>query len=253
MTNTSDPTPAGQPGDPSAAPSRATLDKAPNEVATMFDTVADRYEITNGVMSLGLDRIWRRAVVRAVAAVAGERVLDIAAGTGTSTEPFVAAGVHAVPADFSLGMLRVGKRARPALAFTAADAMHLPFADDSFDAVTMSYGLRNVADPAQALSEFLRVTRPGGRVVICEFSSPTLAPVRTAYRQVALRALPMVARRTASNPDSYVYLAESIRAWPTQPELAATMREVGWADVAWRNLTGGIVALHRASKPVATA
>lgn len=248
----SDDRPGDHSGDHSGAPSRATLDKAPHEVATMFDTVAERYEITNEVMSLGLDRLWRRALVRAVAAVPGERVLDIAAGTGTSTEPFVDAGVHAVPADFSMGMLRVGKRQRPRLAFTAADAMHLPFADDSFDAVTMSYGLRNVADPAQALAEFLRVTRPGGRVVICEFSSPTLAPVRAAYRQVALRALPVVARRTASNPDSYVYLAESIRAWPVQAELARTMREVGWSRVAWRNLSGGVVALHRATKPAAT-
>ena len=149
--------------------SRASLDKDPRDVAAMFDDVASKYDVTNDVLSLGQDRLWRRAVVAACEAVPGQVVLDIAAGTGTSSEPFAYSGVDVVPADFSLGMLRVGHQRRSDLGFTAADAMHLPFADESFDVVTMSFGLRNVADPDAALREFLRVTKPGGRLVICEF------------------------------------------------------------------------------------
>ncbi|WP_153396242.1 demethylmenaquinone methyltransferase [Ornithinicoccus halotolerans] len=225
---------------------RASLDKQPRQVAAMFDDVARRYDVTNDVLSAGLDRRWRRAVTDAVAPRPGERVLDIAAGTGTSSEPFAAAGATVVPADFSLGMLREGRRRRPGLAFTAADALALPFADGSFDAVTMSFGLRNVADPAAALAEFHRVTRPGGRLVLCEFSTPTWGPFRTLYREYLMRALPAVARRVSSNPESYLYLAESIQAWPDQEQLARTVRAAGWGQVRWRNLTGGVVALHHA-------
>lgn len=228
--------------------SRAQLDKKPVDVASMFDTVAEKYDLTNDVLSLGQDRLWRRAVVRTVAAVAGERILDIAAGTGTSSEPFADAGVDVVPADFSLGMLKVGHRRRPDMAFTAADAMSLPFADESFDAVTMSFGLRNVADMSVALREFLRVTKPGGRLVICEFSQPVNKTFRTVYSNYLMRLLPQVARRTSSNPESYVYLAESIRAWPPQGELARRIEQAGWAHVGWTNLTGGVVALHTAVK-----
>jgi len=228
---------------------RADLDKAPADVASMFDTVAERYDLTNDILSMGQDRSWRRATVAAVDARPGQVVLDIAAGTGTSSEPCADAGVHVVPADFSLGMLRVGHRRRPDLAFTAADATRLPFADASFDAVTMSFGLRNVVDVAGAVREFARVTKPGGRLVVCEFSQPVWGPVRAAYLNYLMRALPAIARRTSSNPESYVYLAESIRAWPDQRELAAKIREAGWADVQWRNLSGGIVALHRATRP----
>ncbi len=231
--------------------SRASLAKDPKDVAAMFDDVAGRYDVTNDVLSLGQDRLWRRAVHAAVDARAGERVLDIAAGTGTSSEPFADHGVDVVPADFSLGMLRVGRRRRPDLAFTAADAMRLPFADDSFDAVTMSFGLRNVSDVDLALREFLRVTRPGGRLVVCEFSQPTRKALRTAYTEYLMRSLPPVARRVSSDPESYVYLAESIMAWPDQRALAERVRDAGWEHVAWRNLTGGIVALHRATKPAA--
>lgn len=229
--------------------SRASLDKDPRDVAAMFDTVAGRYDLTNDVLSLGQDRLWRRAVRQAVAATPGERVLDIAAGTGTSSEPFDADGADVVPADFSLGMLRVGRARRADLAFTAADAMRLPFADDCFDVVTMSFGLRNVADPAVALAEFVRVTRPGGRLVVCEFSQPTNRVLRTVYREYLMRALPGVARRTSSNPESYVYLAESIQAWPDQRALALRIADAGWTSVRWRNLSGGIVALHHAIAP----
>ncbi|NUO90191.1 MAG: demethylmenaquinone methyltransferase [Dermatophilaceae bacterium] len=228
--------------------SRAQLDKKPVDVASMFDTVAEKYDVTNDVLSLGQDRLWRRAVVKAVAARRGERILDIAAGTGTSSEPWADQEIEVVPADFSLGMLRVGRRRRPDMAFTAADAMSLPFADESFDVVTMSFGLRNVADPEVALREFLRVTKHGGRLLVCEFSQPVNKVFRTVYTNYLMRALPPVARRTSSNPDSYVYLAESIRAWPPQGELAGVIEGAGWQQVGWTNLTGGIVALHHATK-----
>lgn len=228
---------------------RASLDKRPDEVAEMFDDVAGRYDLTNDVLSLGQARVWRKAVVRAVGAHRGERVLDIAAGTGTSSEPFADAEVEVVPADFSIGMLREGCRRRPDMAFTAADALQLPFADGAFDVVTMSFGLRNVADVDAALREFRRVTAPGGRLVVCEFSQPTWRPFRVVYSEYLMRALPVVARRISSNPDSYVYLAESIQAWPTQRQLAEQILEAGWRDVRWRNLTGGVVALHHATRP----
>ncbi len=228
--------------------SRAALDKQPHEVAAMFDTVAERYDITNDVLSLGQDRRWRRVVLDACGAKPGERVLDIAAGTGTSSEPFADRGIEVVPADFSLGMLEVGKKRRADLAFTAADAMGLPFADASFDVVTMSFGLRNVHDTDVALAEFARVTRPGGRLVVCEFSQPTNAAFGTVYREYLMQALPKVARRVSSNPESYVYLAESIQAWPDQRALAGRIAAAGWTGVEWRNLTGGIVAIHRATR-----
>lgn len=227
---------------------RATLDKQPHEVAAMFDDVAARYDLMNDVLSLGQARLWRKAVARAVDARAGQRVLDLAAGTGTSSLPFGADGATVVPCDFSLGMLREGKRRHPDLPLTAGDATRLPFADDVFDAVTISFGLRNIQDTEAALREMLRVTRPGGRVVVCEFSRPTWAPFRTVYTEYLMRALPPVAKAVSSNPDAYVYLAESIRAWPDQAGLAARLRQVGWSRVAWRNLSGGIVALHRGFK-----
>ncbi len=225
---------------------RADLHKKPAEVAAMFDDVARRYDLTNDVLSLGLDRRWRTRVVEAVGAAPGDRILDLAAGTGTSSQPFADDGAFVVPCDFSLGMLRVGKSARPALGFTAGDGTRLPFADDTFDAVTISFGLRNIVDPDGGLRELLRVTRPGGRLVVCEFSSPTLVPVRTAYLEYLMRALPSLARAVSSSPDAYVYLAESIRVWPDQQTLATRVSAAGWREVEWRNLTGGIVALHRA-------
>ena len=228
---------------------RAQLDKRPRDVASMFDEVASRYDLMNDVMTAGIHRTWRAAAVDAVAARPGDVVLDIGAGTGFSSEPYRAAGVRVVPADFSLGMLRVGKERVADLPFTAADATRLPFADDSFDAVTMSYALRNVGDHAAALREFHRVTRPGGTLVVLEFSSLTVPAVNRFYKEYLMTAIPAAARRLSSNPDAYVYLAESIQAWPDQRALAQDVAAAGWTGVEWRNLTGGIVALHRAVKP----
>ncbi len=226
---------------------RAELDKDPRDVASMFDDVAERYDLTNDILSLGQDRLWRREVVRAVGATAGQTVLDLAAGTGTSSVPLGRSGARVVSSDFSLGMLGKGRRTLPDWPFVAGDALALPFRDDSFDAVTMSFGLRNVSDVDQALTELLRVTKPGGRMVVCEFSHATWRPFRVVYEEYLMKALPAIATKASSNPEAYVYLAESIRAWPTQPELAARIRGVGWQKPAWRNLSGGIVALHRAT------
>lgn len=229
--------------------SRASLDKQPQDVAKMFDEVAKRYDVTNDILSLGQDRRWRGKVVEMVAPQPGERILDLAAGTGTSSEPFAKAGAIVVPCDFSQGMLNVGKADRPDLAFTAGDGMKLPFGDDSFDAVTISFGLRNFVDTATGLREMLRVTKTGGRLVVCEFSQPTWAPFRTLYSNYLMKALPSIATKVSSDPESYVYLAESIQDWPDQRALAEIISKAGWGRVDWSNLSGGIVALHHCLKP----
>jgi demethylmenaquinone methyltransferase/2-methoxy-6-polyprenyl-1,4-benzoquinol methylase len=226
---------------------RATLDKDPHEVASMFDAVARRYDITNTVLSLGQDRFWRRATRKALDIGPGDRVLDLAAGTAVSTEELARSGAWCVAADFSVGMLLAGNaRAVPKV---AADATRLPFGEGTFDAVTISFGLRNVVEPEAGLREMARVTKPGGRLVVCEFSTPTNALFATVYKEYLMQALPRVARAVASNPEAYVYLAESIRGWPDQAELARRIKGAGWSGVRWRNLTGGIVALHAATRP----
>ncbi|PZG23025.1 demethylmenaquinone methyltransferase [Nonomuraea aridisoli] len=235
---------------------RAQLDKQPDEVAAMFDRTARRYDLVNDVISLGQVRLWRRAVAAAVDAGPGEVVLDLGAGTGTSTDAFTTLGARAIASDFSLGMLRTGVRRHGGNAlsgagvpFIAGDALRLPFADEAFDAVTISVALRNVHDTEQALREMLRVTKPGGRLVILEFSHVTFGPFDLVYREYLMKLLPKVAKVFGSNDDSYEYLAESIRDWPDQATLARTIQRAGWERVAWRNLTMGIVALHRGFKP----
>jgi demethylmenaquinone methyltransferase / 2-methoxy-6-polyprenyl-1,4-benzoquinol methylase len=232
--------------DADSGSARATLDKRRGDVAAMFDRVAARYDLANDVLSLGQDRAWRRQVVQAVDPHPGQLILDVAAGTGTSSEPFAERGAMVIPSDLSFGMLLVGKQRRPSLSFVAADALQLPYADASFDAVTISFGLRNVEDTAAALSEMRRVIKPDGALVVCEFSTPTWGPFRTLYSDYLVAALPRIATLVSSNPAAYQYLAESIQAWPDQQRLATMIEKAGWRDVEWRNLSGGIVALHRA-------
>ena len=240
---------------------RAHLDKRPGDVAAMFDRVAERYDLMNDVLSLGLDRRWRRAVAASLGARAGERVLDLAAGTGTVSVVLTEAGARCVPCDFSLGMLQVGAarlrgteppragrrpRGTPASGSWPVTRLRCRSARRAFDAVTISFGLRNVADPMTALAEMRRVTRPGGRLLVCEFSHLASPALDALYNRSLLTALPAVARRLSPNPDAYSYLAESIRAWPGRAELADMIRAAGWSRVRWRTLSFGIVALHLA-------
>lgn len=227
---------------------RANMDKNPAEVAAMFDGVAKRYDLVNDLLSLGQTKAWRRATTAIIAPKPGMKILDMAAGTGSSSEPLAAAGADVIPADFSEGMLGAGRKARPHLPFTKADALNLPFNDGEFDVFTISFGLRNTNDTDKALKEALRVVKPGGRLVVAEFSSPTWLPFRTIYSNYLMRALPWIASKTSSNPDAYIYLAESIRAWPNQVALAAKIEAAGWRRVTWKNLTGGVVAVHIAHK-----
>jgi demethylmenaquinone methyltransferase / 2-methoxy-6-polyprenyl-1,4-benzoquinol methylase len=235
---------------------RADLDKRPGDVAAMFDGIAERYDLLNDILSAGQVRLWRRAVARITGAGPGDRVLDLAAGTGTSALSFTATGADCVACDFSLGMLRAGQsrlagRKQPdggRLAAVGGDALRLPFRDGAFDAVTISFGLRNVADPGAALAEMRRVTRPGGRLVVCEFSTITIAPLDMLYRRYLINVLPAIARRTARHPEAYTYLAESITDWPAQRELAGVIEAAGWSAVRWRDLSLGVVAVHVARR-----
>jgi demethylmenaquinone methyltransferase / 2-methoxy-6-polyprenyl-1,4-benzoquinol methylase len=228
--------------------SRANLGKDPDEVAAMFDGVARRYDIVNDLLSLGQTKAWRRAATKIIAPAPGMKILDLAAGPGSSSEPLHKAGATVFSTDFSEGMLAQGRKSRPYLNFSKADALNLPFEADSFDLTTISFGLRNTVDYPKALAEALRVTKVGGRIVVVEFSHPTWAPFRSLYLGYLMRALPAIARKTASNPDAYVYLAESIRAWPDQRQLAAAMEAAGWGSVTWKNLTFGVVSVHSGIK-----
>jgi demethylmenaquinone methyltransferase/2-methoxy-6-polyprenyl-1,4-benzoquinol methylase len=222
----------------------------------MFDGIAERYDLMNDILSAGQVRLWRRAVARITGAGPGTRVLDLAAGTGTSALSFTATGADCVACDFSLGMLRAGQSQRAGrtrhgagrLGLIAGDALRLPFRDEAFDAVTISFGLRNVASPGAALAEMRRVTRPGGRLVVCEFSTITNAPLDMLYRRYLINVLPAIARRTARNAEAYQYLAESIADWPAQRELAGVIEAAGWSAVRWRDLSLGVVAVHVARR-----
>jgi demethylmenaquinone methyltransferase / 2-methoxy-6-polyprenyl-1,4-benzoquinol methylase len=233
------PTPSDLP-----APGRNGKDAA--LVQAMFDRVAPRYDLANAALSLGQDAHWRR--VTAIAArPAGARVLDVAAGPGNVATELVARGADEVTAlDLSFNMLAEGARRRhPDITWVNGDAQRLPFPDASFDAVTISFGLRNVPDPELALREFGRVTRPGGRVVVCEFANPTWAPFRAVYRRYLVGLLPLGARLVSSSPSAYRYLADSILAWPDRRAIAGWIEAAGFDEVQVKDLAGGIVAVHR--------
>lgn len=227
---------------------RADLDKKATDVQGMFNAVAKNYDLMNSLASLGQVRRWRKEVRRAVVTRPAMRVLDVAAGTGASSIEFVRAGADVVAVDFSEGMLEEGRRRHPEIDFRQADAMNLPFEDNSFDAVTTSFGLRNIQDFDRALREFYRVLRPGGHLVVCEFSRPTWAPFRALYHFFLGTVVPGLARMASYDAVAYDYLTESILDWPSQYVLAAHLRRAGFERLQLRNLSGGIVALHRGYK-----
>ncbi|QEO08816.1 class I SAM-dependent methyltransferase [Protaetiibacter larvae] len=226
------------------------MDKRPDEVSGMFSDVARGYDRTNDLLSVGNSVLWRIATVNAIDPQPGERILDVAAGTGTSSAAIAKRGATVVAVDFSPGMIEEGRRRHPELEFIEADAERLPFGDEEFDAVTISFGLRNIAHPLVALGELYRVLKPGGRLVICEFSHPPSALMRAGYEAYLKVALPLVAKLSSTNPAAYRYLVESIQQWPDQQQLSKWIRGVGFTRVAHRNLTAGVVALHRGRKPV---
>jgi len=213
----------------------------------MFDRVAPRYDLANTVFSLGKDRLWRHAAAQATGLADGEVAADVACGTGLLAQELarLAPGAGVVGFDFSGEMVRraAGTAGRPR--FAVADALRLPLADASVDVVTIAFGLRNLPEPAAGLLEFRRVLRPGGRLVVCEFSHPTVPLLSQVYRRYLTRLMPLAARRLASDAEAYEYLARSIAAWPDQEGLARWLAEAGFEQVRWRNLSGGIVALHR--------
>lgn len=231
---------------------RADLDKRPADVSAMFDEVSRGYDMTNTLMSLGTDRIWRYQTRRAVDPRAGQRILDLACGSGVSTVSLASTGARVTGVDFSPGMLEVARERHgdhPRVDFEQGDATDLPFHADTFDAATIQYGLRNVADPEKAISELFRVVKPGGRVVIAEFSQVENPLWRGMYRTWMRVASPVIAKLSGSNAVAYDYLDESIESWVDRATLSKWMRRAGFVDVEVRVLTGGIVALHRGFVP----
>lgn len=223
---------------------RANLNKDPDDVSKMFDDVAHRYDFLNDLLSLGRTKAWRRVVTSIIAPKPGMKILDIAAGTGSSSRPLVDKGAEVTALDFSHGMIEQGRKQNKNINFVQGDALKLPFEDNSFDVTTISFGLRNTSNTEKALKEALRVTKDGGRIVVAEFSHPVNPVFRKIYLNYLMKALPVIVKKISKNPDAYIYLAESIRAWPDQAELASIMRDSGFKSVAWQDLTFGIVAVH---------
>jgi demethylmenaquinone methyltransferase/2-methoxy-6-polyprenyl-1,4-benzoquinol methylase len=221
-------------------------------VQRMFDRVAPRYDLANTVLSFGQDRHWREAAARATDLRDGEVAVDVACGTGRLAAALVQLqpGATVIGLDFSWEMVRRAHAdRRERLGFAVADAMRLPLRDTSVDVVTIAFGLRNLPEPGQGLLELRRVLRPGGRLVVCEFSRPVVPGFRQVYERYLGSLLPLAARRLSSDPEAYQYLARSIGAWPGQEELAGWLRGADLEHVRWRDLTGGIVALHRGTAP----
>jgi demethylmenaquinone methyltransferase/2-methoxy-6-polyprenyl-1,4-benzoquinol methylase len=229
---------------------RPVRDKDAALVQRMFDRVAPRYDVANTVFSFGLDRHWRAVTGDAIAPRPGMTIIDVAGGTGALAALLAARGARVVVADLSFEMIRVGTgRVHRPVRWTVADALRLPLADASVDAVTIAFGLRNLNDTHAGLAEFRRVVRPGGQLAVLEFSQPVRPAFRILYHRYLLAALPRAARVFTSAPAAYGYLARSIAAWPDQHQLAAIIGRSGWEQVRWKNLSGGIVALHHAVRP----
>jgi demethylmenaquinone methyltransferase/2-methoxy-6-polyprenyl-1,4-benzoquinol methylase len=226
---------------------------AHHDVRAMFDRIAGRYRLMNALMTFGRDRAWRRAAVEDAALPPGGRLLDLASGTGDIALEVLRQdpAARVIAADFSLEMMRVGRR-RPGggrIAWCAADALALPFADASFDAVTSGYLLRNVADRARAFREQARVVRPGGRVVCLDTSPPPPSPLRPLALLYLRRVIPLLGRLIAGDQSAYAYLSASTEGFKTPEELAATMREAGLVEVRYRRFMSGTIAVHVGMRP----
>ncbi|WP_117315112.1 bifunctional demethylmenaquinone methyltransferase/2-methoxy-6-polyprenyl-1,4-benzoquinol methylase UbiE [Chromatocurvus halotolerans] len=226
-------------------------------VGDVFDSVATRYDLMNDLMSAGIHRLWKRFTIELSGVRSGNSVLDIAGGTGDLAEKFsqlVGDGGRVVLADINASMLRVGRDrlldtgVQANLEFVQADAQYLPFPDDSFDCITIAFGLRNVTDKDLALRAMLRVLKPGGRLLVLEFSKPTNPLLGKAYDAYSFSILPLMGRLIARDADSYKYLAESIRMHPDQETLRGMMEEAGFSRCEYHNMTGGVVAVHRGIK-----
>ena len=231
--------------------SKADLSKKPQQVAEMFDGVAKNYDKANDLLSFGSARIWRKKVAKLVNSQPGQTILDLAAGTGSSSVVFLREGVKVVAADFSQGMLEEGRKRHPQLEFVFADAANLPFGDQEFDTVTISFGIRNVEKTEVALAEMLRVLKPGGKLVVCEFSRIPNKFMHSLYRFYLRNILPTLSALVSKTPEAYSYLAESIDAWPSQKELVKIIESAGFESVSYLNQTFGIVAIHSGFKPKA--
>lgn len=248
-----------QPSDASQHSDFGFRDVSPQEktrlVGEVFTEVAERYDIMNDLMSLGIHRLWKRLFVKGCGLVPGQRLLDLAGGTGDIAALAVDEGAAVTVADINLAMLSVG-RARLEqrglvrnLNWVQANAEALPFPDQHFDHVTIAFGLRNVTHRDQALKDMVRVLRPGGQLHIMEFSQVQTPAFKALYDRWSFDVMPWLGAKVAGSADSYQYLAESIRRFPDQPSLAEMMRQAGLVDVEWRNLSDGICAIHRGRRP----
>lgn len=237
---------------------RVKTEEKASRVADVFHSVAARYDLMNDLMSGGIHRLWKRFTVEVAAVRPGHRVLDIAGGTGDLTMAFsrlVGKDGQVVLADINESMLRVGRDRLidrgvvHNVEFLQTDAQALPFADNSFDCITIAFGLRNVTDKAKALRSMLRVLKPGGRLLVLEFSKPQSRLLSKLYDAYSFNLLPVMGKLVANDADSYRYLAESIRMHPDQETLLGMMEEAGFSNCEFFNMTGGIVALHKGIKP----
>ncbi|HWV14172.1 MAG TPA: bifunctional demethylmenaquinone methyltransferase/2-methoxy-6-polyprenyl-1,4-benzoquinol methylase UbiE [Cellvibrio sp.] len=237
---------------------QVAVEKKAERVADVFHSVAAKYDIMNDLMSGGIHRLWKRFTIEASAVRPGHKVLDIAGGTGDLSYQFakrVGRDGQVILADINSSMLNVGRDrlidrgVAGNLYFAQADAQYLPFPDNTFDCITISFGLRNVTDKDLALRSMLRVLKPGGRLLVLEFSKPQHSLLEKVYDNYSFKLLPMIGKLVTNDADSYRYLAESIRMHPDQETLKGMMENAGFVNSEFHNMTGGIVALHKGFKP----